>query len=176
MKPPVLGSQKHSLLLVSLFGCALSSLALSACTFGTRSEAGKHAQAGGPQFRLQELETPVPTDFADAQAWNKQQICPEGSVLTPFTRYSFEPGEDSHGFKYYYGRGCTLVRAPEPDTLAQRGLASLSPPASISLMPHGPYIWWYETGAKMEGGSFEHGTLALGSSQYEPDGSHSRED
>jgi hypothetical protein len=177
MKSPAVGSYKISLqILLPLVAGTLAALStLSGCTPGTRSEASKTIVQEQPGIKLEELQTPVPDEFADAKSWNKNQICPEGSVLTPFTRYTYQPGDNSHGFKHYYGRGCTIVRANEPE-LSGRGLASAGPGVSISLLPHGPYIWWYETGAKMEDGTFENGTLALGSLQYEPDGSPSTED
>jgi hypothetical protein len=151
--------------------------------------------ARSPRVRIEELVTPVPATFAEAQTWNETKVCPAGSELSPFTRYAFEPGENSRGFKHYYGRGCAIVQIQEIEGLEDetvvpsRKLASIDPaaqsqaaprsrtrPSATMLLPHGPYIWWYENGAKMEGGTFELGTLAEGAMQYEPDGSLAEED
>jgi hypothetical protein len=161
------------------WGVPCAALLLCAC----HSETG-HVPTGAQlvQPRFDELSTQVPADFADARKWNQSRICPEGSRLSPFTRYSFEPGQDSHGFKYYYGRSCNVIEGDEAETAGRKLASTKSEPVApsapetgslptITVLPHGPYIWWYENGKRMETGSFENGTLAIGSSRYEPDGS-----
>lgn len=123
--------------------------------------------------RFEELSSEVPKGFFEADKWNHSAICPEGSTLTPLTRYNFEPGENSHGFKFFFGRSCAIIQENDPETEGRK-LASADPgatQASVSVLPHGPFIWWYENGKKMETGNFDHGTLAVGTLQFEPDGS-----
>jgi hypothetical protein len=183
MRTHAVGTRRTLLLIaVPATAAAAALIVLNGCTMGShyphRFASTPAAPLGDakPAPRL-ELDSPVPAGFADSKEWNEKSICPEGSTLSPFTSYAYAPGEDSHGFKRYFGRGCTIVEvhAETDDQLSRRGPASAEPPV-VSLVPNGPYIWWYESGAKMESGTFDHGTLALGSSRYEPDGSLSADE
>jgi hypothetical protein len=151
-----------------LLGLALL-LPLCACTPG-KDKNPRVVIEVAPKF--EELTTAVPANFTDSAKWNKPNLCPEGAVLTPFTRYDFEPGQNSHGFKYYYGRSCAIIQNNEPESEGRK-LASTDPKAgnaSLTVLPHGPFIWWYESGKRMESGSFDHGTLSTPPMKYDPDG------
>jgi len=165
-------------------------IATTACT--PPQEQSKHLDHANPNEsahsaildirpHLEELTTQVPKIFSESAKWNHSKICPEGSALTPLIRYTYEPGQDSHGFKHYFGRSCAIIESEETE-LASRALASApstpsdasatipSQPSAITLIPHGPFIWWYESGARMGTGFFDHGTLAIGATEYDPDG------
>ena len=112
--------------------------------------------------KYEEITNPVPSHFAEATQWNDAKTCPEGTVLSPLTRYTYGPRENSYGFTHYFGRFCGFVRPHELEA---------SKTLSASVVPHGPFIWWYESGKKMSAGTFDHGTLATDWSRWEPDGS-----
>lgn len=153
---------------------------MTACTPG---ESGKNQMPRGVldlRPRFEELTTDVPKGFSESAKWNQSKICPEGSILTPFTRYDYDAGQESHGFKHYFGRSCAIIESSETD-VATRKLASVEPKSAerdletaevppVTVIPHGPFIWWYETGRRMGMGSFDHGTLGLGALEYQPDG------
>jgi hypothetical protein len=144
---------------------AVVSLALSpACT--RRSEQPQAAAAQPRSNVVEALEGQVPSSFSEAAAWNRPAICPEGAELSPLMRYTYEPGQQAHGFKHYFGRSCNI-------TLVY-GETSERTPASphwVSTVPHGPFIWWYENGKRMSAGTFERGALATDWARWEPDGS-----
>ena len=150
-------------------------LSLNACT--SSKDRAPHA-ALDVHPRYEELSTEVPTRFSDAQKWNQEKICPEGATLTPFTRYDYDSGQNSQGFKQYYGRTCAIIQTTDAE-VEMRKLASIDPSeaqTTVTLIPHGPFIWWYENGKKMETGTFDHGTLSANPIRYEPDGSNAAKD
>ena len=137
---------------------------------GCTKNASVLAQPGSAKY--EELPQPVPPEFTDAEQWNNPSICPEGSQLSPLTRFAYEPGQKNYGFTHYYGRSCNVVTARESDS-SVRALASpkVNQMTSTGVRPHGPFIWWYENGKRMSAGNFDHGTLASDWSRWEPDGS-----
>ena len=84
--------------------------------------------------RFEELSSEVPKCFFEADKWNHSAICPEGSTLTPLTRYNFEPGENSHGFKFFFGRSCAIIQENDPETEGRK-LASADPGATKLRFP-----------------------------------------
>ncbi len=146
----------------------------TACTPGTTSHDQLPPAVLDVHPRFEELTTDVPKGFSDSAKWNHSKICPEGSVLTPFTRYDYDAGQESHGFKHYFGRSCAIIETDETQ-IASRKLASASSSDAstdsvVTVIPHGPFIWWYETGGRMGVGSYDHGTLSLGATEYDPAG------
>ena len=157
----------------SYFLGAVSILSLfSGCTQSGSLHTVNSAPHLGSNSHFEELITPVPANFADADKWNHTETCPTGAVLSPLTRYTFESGQKNHGFKFYYGRACELVRnnsggdEAEDDDEPGRKLASAGSETdqaknfSVTLVPHGSFVWWYEDGKRMQSGTFENGTLA----------------
>lgn len=143
-------------------------LGASACT---RSDRPVAALPSGAAY--EELTEAVPPHFSEADKWNRKDICPEGSTLSPLTRYAYGPGQKNYGFTHYYGRSCNVVTSREPEG-SVRAIASPKAGAyesSMALQPNGPFIWWYESGKRMSAGNFDHGTLASDWSRWEPDGS-----
>ncbi|MGK5083370.1 hypothetical protein WDW37_08685 [Bdellovibrionota bacterium FG-1] len=141
--------------------CIFFSMVLLLGSAGCHSGEIPTSQAA-PGFRYEELSQTVPPEFSDSAKWNQTSICPEGSILSPLTRYSYGPSEKTYGFKHYYGRSCQLV--------SQHTLES-SKGNSSQLLPNGPFIWWYENGSRMSTGTFDHGALATDWSRWTPDGS-----
>jgi hypothetical protein len=154
--------------------CILS-LSLSAgCTQHSVNSGSYSAPSLSRSSRYEELRTPVPSNFSDADKWNQKENCPDEAVLSPLTRYTFEPGQKNRGFKFYYGRSCEIVQTPDADDeIPNRKIASIDNANnfSVTLIPHGAFMYWYEDGRRMQLGSFDHGSLATDWHQYEPDGS-----
>jgi hypothetical protein len=140
----------------------LITLALGAAPFVAGCDSEKAENSAPPKSsavavpETQEIKEPVPATFSDAARWNKSDICPEGSQLSALIRYNYGPGEQNYGFTHYFGRSCNIVI---PRTEGE------------TLIPNGPFVWWYENGKRMSSGNFDHGSLATDWSRWEPDGS-----
>ncbi len=109
----------------------------------------------------------VPLHYAEASTWNSPQVCPEGAKLGAFAKFRFPPSTSDSSAKqgpqaFYYGRSCAILTERKEEN---------GSPASTRALPHGPFIYWYESGKIMSKGSYERGTLSTDWKKWNPDGS-----